>query len=91
MSAQSLISGGLGAAGSAAAVAAIWCERRMHRHRRPGVTYFAATWRRDGGWSRDGLFLPEGLIWQRRAARFGVSAAALWVLGLGAWMALGTL
>jgi hypothetical protein len=89
MSFQLLIAGGLGAAGTASALAAVWCERQMHRHRRPGVTYLAATLRRDGGWRRDDLFAPEGLVWQRRAARLGMSAAALWLGGLGAWVAAG--
>jgi hypothetical protein len=61
---------------------AIFNERRMHRHRQPGVTYAQATYRRDGGWRRSDLFTPEGLTFQRRASKYGVLGAALWVLAL---------
>ncbi|HMC54251.1 MAG TPA: hypothetical protein VKH19_03700 [Gemmatimonadaceae bacterium] len=54
----------------------------MHRHRRPGVTYAQATFRRDGGWRRTDLFSAEGLAHQRRASTFGVTGAALWLLAL---------
>jgi hypothetical protein len=64
---------------------AIYNERRMHRHRQPGVTYAQATYRRDGGWRRTDLFTPEGLAYQRQASRYGVVGAALWVLALIAW------
>jgi hypothetical protein len=67
---------------------AIRNERRMHRHRQAGVTYRAATFRRDGGWRRTDLFTPEGLAFQRRAARFGVIGGTLWILSLVAWIAL---
>lgn len=60
----------------------------MQRHRQPGVTYAAVTWRRDGGWRRADLFTPEGLRHQARASRFGVAAAALWVLALAALVVL---
>jgi hypothetical protein len=63
-------------------VVAIYNERRMHRHRQPGVTYAQATFRRDGGWRRADLFTAEGLRIQRFASLCGVSGAALWVLGL---------
>lgn len=61
----------------------------MQRHRQPGVSYAAVTLRRDGGWRRADLFTPEGLRHQARASRFGLAAAALWVLGLVALAALG--
>ena len=67
-----------------AAYAVVW-ERRMQRHRQPGVSYWQATMRRDGGWRRDDLFAPEGLRHQRRASRYGLIGAALWVLALAAW------
>jgi len=66
--------------------AAIVNERRMHRHRQPGVTYSQATYRRDGGWRRTDLFTPEGLAYQRLASRYGVTGAGLWVLALIAWV-----
>jgi hypothetical protein len=61
---------------------AIFNERRMHRHRQPGVTYAQATYRRDGGWRRTDLFTAEGLAFQRRASKYGVLGAALWILAL---------
>lgn len=61
---------------------AVLNERRMHRHRQPGVTYAQATYRRDGGWRRTDLFTPEGLAFQRRASKYGVLGAALWILAL---------
>jgi hypothetical protein len=61
---------------------AVFNERRMHRHRQPGVTYAQATYRRDGGWRRTDLFTPEGLGFQRRASTYGVLGAALWILAL---------
>ena len=61
---------------------AVFNERRMHRHRQPGVTYAQATYRRDGGWRRTDLFTPEGLKFQRQASTYGVLGAALWILAL---------
>jgi len=61
---------------------AVYHERRMHRHRRPGVSYAAATFRRDGGWRRADLFTEQGLAHQRRASSFGVLGAAFWLLSL---------
>lgn len=61
---------------------AIYNERRMHRHRQPGVTYAQATFRRDGGWRRKDLFTDAGLRFQRRASGYGVPAALLWLLGI---------
>ena len=57
-------------------------ERRMQRHRQPGVSYARVTLRRDGGWRRADLFGPEGLAHQRRASRYGVIGALLWILAL---------
>jgi hypothetical protein len=67
---------------------AITSERRMHRHRQPGVTYAAATLRRDGGWRRADLFTPEGLKHQARAAGFGFVTVVCWVLALAAFVLL---
>lgn len=69
-------------AGTLLMAVAIYHERRMHRHRQPGVTYAEATFRRDGGWRRNDLFTPEGLRHQRLASGFGVPGALLWLLGL---------
>ena len=68
--------------------AAIYNERRMHRHRQPGVTYGQATYRRDGGWRRADLFTAEGLAYQRKASTLGITGAALWLLALIAWIFL---
>ena len=64
---------------------AIYNERRMQRHRQPGVTYAQVTLRKDGGWRRSDLFTEEGLRYQRRASAFGVPAALLWVAAVAAW------
>jgi len=64
---------------------AVYNERRMHRHRQPGVTYAQATFRKDGAWRRADIFTPEGLRHQRLASGFGVPGALLWVAGLIAW------
>jgi len=61
---------------------AVLNERRMHRHRQPGVTYAQATFRRDGGWRRTDLFTPTGLEYQRRASRYSAFGALLWILAL---------
>jgi hypothetical protein len=58
----------------------------MQRHRQPGITYAAATLRRDGGWRRSDLFTPEGLKYQAVAARLGLGAAVLWVGAVLAWV-----
>lgn len=78
----------LGACGVAAAIVAVVHERRMQRHRQPGVDYRAVTLRRDGGWRRAELFTPEGLRHQARASRWGVTAAVLWVAALTLWVVL---
>jgi hypothetical protein len=88
-SAQGVAVGALAFAGVACAVLAVRHERRMHRHRRPAVTYAAATLRRDGGWRRTDLFTDEGLRHQARAARFGMAAVAAWLLALAAFVVLG--
>lgn len=75
-------------AGTTAMLVAIYHERRMHGHRQPGVTYGKATFRRDGGWRRTDLFTETGLAHQRRASRFGVAGALLWLLALIAWILL---
>ncbi len=84
------IAGALALAGLGFLAAAVVHERRMHRHRQPGVSYAAATLRRDGGWRRTDLFTPEGLRLQRRAAVRGVTGALLLLASLLAWVALGT-
>lgn len=63
-------------------------ERRMQRHRLPGVTYADVTFRKDGGWRRDDLFTPEGLAAQRRASRAGLTALLCWLLSLASWILL---
>lgn len=88
MTSQALLASDLALAGTVAAVIAVVHERRMHRHRQPGVTYAQATLRKDGGWRRSELFTPEGLRQQARAARFGMMAAGLWVLALVSFVLL---
>jgi hypothetical protein len=78
----------LALAGTTVASLALWNERRMQRHRQPGVSYASVTFRRDGAWRRRDLFTDEGLLYQARAARFGVAAATLWGLALLAWVLL---
>jgi hypothetical protein len=70
----------LGVVGNAAVIVAIVYERRMQKHRQPGVSYAQATMRRDGGWKRADLFTPAGLQLQRRAARYGAIGVVLWIL-----------
>ena len=77
-----LLPGGLAISGAVSMLVAVYHERRMHRHRQPGVTYGAATFRRDGGWRRADLFTAQGLAHQRRASTFGVLGAILWLLSL---------
>lgn len=81
---QLVVAAALGAAGTFSAGLAVFNERRMHQHRQPGVTYLAATLRRDGGWRRAELFTPEGLRYQARASGFGIVAVGCWVLSLAA-------
>jgi hypothetical protein len=88
MTARSLVSASLAFAGLVAAAIAIANERRMQRHRMPGVSYGAVTFRRDGGWQRSDLFTEQGLACQRAAARSGMIAVTCWVLALVVWVAL---
>jgi hypothetical protein len=81
-----VISAILAAAGTLAVLAAVVFERLMHRHRRPGVTYWQATLRRDGGWRRGDLFDDAGLTHQRRASLCGITGAGLWLLALASWV-----
>jgi hypothetical protein len=60
---------------------AVFHERMMHRHRRPGVSYWSATLRRDGGWRRSDLFDEQGLAHQRRAATWAMTASVFLLLG----------
>ena len=69
--------------------AAVVHERRMHGHRRPGVSYRRATFRRDGGWRRGDLFTEDGLRHQQRASLYGITGAALLIASILAWMVLG--
>jgi hypothetical protein len=89
MTIQLIISAAFGVAGIAALAIAVVHERRMQAHRRDGVTYSDVTLRRDGGWRRDDLFAPEGLVHQRQASRFGVAGAVLLLAGVIAWIVLG--
>ena len=72
----------LAAAGTVSMAIAVYNERRMHRHRQPGVTYSQATYRRDGGYRRADLFTAEGLAYQHKASRYGVTGVAMWILAL---------
>ena len=89
MTLQLLTTATLAFLGVASAAIAVWNERRMQRHRQPGVTYAAATLRKDGGWRRADLFTPEGLAHQKQASRYGLTALLLWLLALAAWVLLG--
>ena len=88
MSAQLTTASLLAAAGTILAGLAVLNERRMQRHRQPGVTYALVTLRRDGGWRRSELFTARGLAYQALAARFGLGATVLWGLALLAWVLL---
>jgi hypothetical protein len=78
----------LAGAGLVSIVLAVVFERRMQRHRQPGVSYRDVTLRMDGGWRRADLFTTQGLVLQRRAATFGWLGAALWVIALTGWIAV---
>jgi hypothetical protein len=88
MTLQVLTASLLGSTGTILASLAMWNERRMQRHRHPGVSYAAVTWRRDGGWRLSDLFTATGLRYQALASRFGVGDAVLWVLALVSWVLL---
>jgi hypothetical protein len=85
---RTALAAGFALAGLGATVVAVFNERRMHRHRQPGVSYGAATFRRDGGWRRTDLFTSDGLRYQREAARWGWTGALLWILALVALVIL---
>lgn len=89
MTTQLAVSAALAVTGVVLLVAAVRHERRMHRHRQPGVSYADATLRRDGGWRRSDLFTDEGLRHQRRASAFGVAGAAALLGAVLAWVLLG--
>ena len=89
MTLQLGVAAAFGVAGIAALTIAVVHERRMQAYRRDGVSYTDVTLRRDGGWRREDLFAPEGLVHQRRASRFGVAGAALLLAGVIAWIVLG--
>ena len=89
MTAQLLVASCFGVAGLSSVGAAVWNERRMQRHRQPGVGYARVTLRRDGGWRRADLFTPDGLAHQARASRFALAGVVCWVLALAAWVVLG--
>lgn len=80
------IAAALAVAGNASVIVAVYNERRMQRHRQPGLSYAQVTWRRDGGWRRADLFKPEGLAYQRRAARYGATGVLLWILAAVAYI-----
>ena len=86
MTVQTTITASLAIGGTLAATVAVVNERRMQRHRLPGVGYADVTLRRDGAWRRNDLFSAEGLAYQRLAAKYGFYAVVLWVLSLAAWI-----
>jgi hypothetical protein len=75
------------AAGVVTTAMGVVLERRMQRHRRPGVSYRDVTLRKGGGWRRSDLFTPDGLALQRRAAQFGWLGVGLWAAALVVWVA----
>jgi hypothetical protein len=89
MTLQLLGSSILALLGLAFLAVAVVHERRMHAHRRPGVTYVQATLRPDGGWRRGDLFTEAGLHHQRRASLYGITGATLLVASIATWIALG--
>ena len=89
MTRSDVVVAALAVAGLASVVTAVVFERRMQRHRQPGVSYRDVTLRKDGGWRRADLFTPEGLALQRRAARSGGLGGGWGLLALAVWIALG--
>ena len=85
---HTVVDGILVAAGLLAMSIAVFNERRMQRHRQPGITYRDVTFRRDGAWRNPSLFTDEGLRYQRRASTWGVIGAAFWIGALLAWLLL---
>lgn len=79
------IAAALAVSGNVSVIVAVYNERRMQRFRQPGVSYAQVTWRRDGGWRRADLFKPEGLTYQRRAARYGATGVLLWIVAALVW------
>jgi hypothetical protein len=77
-----LMTVGLGSFGLLAIAVAIWNERLMQRHRQRGVSYRQVTWRWDGGWRRSDLFTEQGLLHQRRAAKWGFIGVGCVLLAL---------
>jgi hypothetical protein len=89
MTLQHVVAGLLAAVGAAALGVAVSFERRMHRHRQPGVTYETATFRKDGGWRRGDLFTATGLLLQRKASLWGATGTLLLAASVAAWVVLG--
>ena len=83
-----VVSCGLAALGVLAMGIAVFNERRMQRHRKPGVSYRDVTQRRDGAWRNQELFAEAGLRYQRRASTWGVVGTACWIAALLAWILL---
>lgn len=81
----------LAIAGAASLCVAVVYERRMHRYRRPGISYAQATFRRDGGWRRTELFTAPGLAHQEKASRYGVTGALLLIFALVVWVLVVTI
>ena len=89
MTTQVFVAGAMAVAGCACLATAVTYERRMQRHRQPGVTYADATLRKDGGWRRSDLFTPVGLQLQRKASLWGVTGGVLLLASIAAWIVLG--
>lgn len=90
MTTQVEVASTIAVAGVASLATAVSYERRMHRHRQPGVSYVEATLRKDGGWRRSDLFTPVGLQLQRKASLWGVTGGVLLLASIAAWMVLGS-
>ena len=90
MTTQALVASVIATAGVVCLATAVMYERRMHRHRQPGVSYAEATLRKDGGWRRSDLFTAVGLQLQRKASLWGVTGGVLLLASIAAWMVLGT-
>ena len=60
MNVQLAVSASLAGLGIALLGSAIWNERQMQHHRRPGITYRDVTLRLDGAWRRSELFTAAG-------------------------------
>jgi acetylornithine deacetylase/succinyl-diaminopimelate desuccinylase-like protein len=86
MSVRLLTSSALALLGTFSVALAVLNERRMQKHRQPGITYADVTFRKDGAWKRTDLFTHEGLAYQRKAARFGFIAVTSWLAALALLM-----